>query len=54
MKRDKDMFDENLSACGTQFVFVFCAATFHNGVVDLHQILVSKGVNNELPMVRWY
>ena len=31
-----------------------CAATFHNGVIDLHQILVSKGVNNELPMVRWY
>lgn len=29
-----------------------CAASFHNGVVDLHQILVSKGVNNELPMVR--
>lgn len=31
-----------------------CAATFHNGVIDLHQILVSKGVNNELPRVRWY
>ena len=31
-----------------------CAATFHNGVIDLHQILVSKGVNNELTMVRWY
>lgn len=31
-----------------------CAATFHNGVIDLHQILVTKGVNNELPMVRWY
>lgn len=29
-----------------------CGAAFHNGVVDLHQILVSKGVNNELPMVR--
>lgn len=29
-----------------------CAATFHNGVIDLHQILMSKGVNNELPMVR--
>lgn len=31
-----------------------CAATFHNGIIDLHQILASKGVNNELPMVRWY
>lgn len=29
-----------------------CAATFHNGIIDLHQILVSKGVNNELPMNR--
>lgn len=31
-----------------------CAATFNNGVIDLHQILLSKGVNNELPMTRWY
>lgn len=29
-----------------------CAAAFQNGVVDLHQILISKGVNNELPMHR--
>ncbi|WP_367567469.1 class I SAM-dependent methyltransferase [Lacrimispora sp.] len=31
-----------------------CAATFHNGIIDLHQILVTKGVNNELPLTRWY
>lgn len=31
-----------------------CAATFHNGIIDLHQILISKGINNELPMNRWY
>lgn len=31
-----------------------CAATFHNGIIDLHQILSTKGVNNELSMVRWY
>ncbi len=31
-----------------------CAATFHNGIIDLHQILATKGINNELPMVRWY
>ncbi|WP_124066558.1 cyclopropane-fatty-acyl-phospholipid synthase family protein [Clostridium sp. E02] len=31
-----------------------CAATFHNGIIDLHQILASKGVNNQLPMTRWY
>lgn len=29
-----------------------CAATFHNGIIDLHQILISKGVNNDLPMTR--
>ncbi len=29
-----------------------CAATFNNGIIDLHQILVSKGINNELPMIR--
>ncbi|MDO5516384.1 MAG: cyclopropane-fatty-acyl-phospholipid synthase family protein [Clostridium sp.] len=31
-----------------------CAATFNNGIIDLHQILLSKGVNNELPLTRWY
>lgn len=31
-----------------------CAAAFHNGVVDLHQVLATKGVNNQLPFVRWY
>lgn len=31
-----------------------CASTFHNGIIDLHQILMSKGINNDLPMVRWY
>ena len=29
-----------------------CAATFHNGIIDLHQLLLSKGVNNTLPMTR--
>lgn len=29
-----------------------CAAAFQNGVVDIHQILLSKGVNNELPLNR--
>lgn len=31
-----------------------CASTFHNGIIDLHQILLTKGINNDLPMVRWY
>lgn len=29
-----------------------CAASFHNGVIDLHQILFSKGNNNSLEMTR--
>lgn len=29
-----------------------CAATFNNGIIDLHQILMSKGANNNLPLVR--
>jgi cyclopropane-fatty-acyl-phospholipid synthase len=49
----REMFDEefvrmwDLYLCG-------CAATFNNGVIELHQILWSKGINNELPMTRWY
>ena len=31
-----------------------CAAAFNNGVVDLHQILFSKGVNNNLSLTREY
>ena len=45
---------------GTEFTRMWalylnaCAATFYNGVIDLHQILSSKGINNHLPMTRWY
>lgn len=28
-----------------------CAATFHNGIIDIHQIILSKGVNNAYPMI---
>ncbi|MGN0908688.1 MAG: class I SAM-dependent methyltransferase [Succinivibrio sp.] len=31
-----------------------CAAAFELGNVDLHQILFSKGANNDLPMTRWF
>lgn len=31
-----------------------CAATLHNGIIDLHQILFTNGINNDLPLVRWY
>lgn len=31
-----------------------CASTFQNGIIDLHQLLFTNGINNELPMTRWY
>ena len=43
---------------GTEFVRMWdlylsaCAATFNNGIIDLHQILISKGINNEIPIHR--
>lgn len=50
--------DEVVEMMGEEFARMWelylaaCAATFHNGIIDLHQILISKGVNNELPMIR--
>ncbi len=29
-----------------------CAASFNNGVIDLHQLLLTKGINNEIPIHR--
>lgn len=31
-----------------------CAAAFWVGYLDIHQTLMTKGINNELPMTRWY
>lgn len=57
-------FNENRKAIeekmGTEFTRMWdlylcaCAATFHNGIIDLDQILISKGIKNDLPMTRWY
>nr|MBP7250295.1 class I SAM-dependent methyltransferase [Selenomonas sp.] len=33
---------------------VGCAAAFYTGYIDIHQVLMTKGTNNELPMTRWY
>lgn len=49
----REMFDERFVRMWHLYL-ASCAATFHNGVIDLHQILFTKGVNNEVPMVRWY
>lgn len=49
----KQMFDDRFVRMWELYL-CSCAAAFKNGVVDLHQILASKGICNELPMVRWY
>lgn len=45
------MFDEKFIRMWRMYL-CSCAACFNNGIVDLHQILFSKGVNNTLPMTR--
>lgn len=47
------MFDEEFMRMWELYLCA-CAATFNNGIIDLHQILISKGVNNDLPMTRDY
>ena len=47
------MFDERFIRMWDLYLSA-CAATFHNGIIDIHQVVTTKGINNELPMVRWY
>lgn len=49
----KTMFDEKFVRMWELYL-CSCAAAFHNGSIDIHQIVCTKGVNNELPIVRWY
>ena len=49
----REMFDERFVRMWDLYLSA-CAATFHNGIIDLHQILFANGINNELPLVRWY
>lgn len=48
-----EMFDEKFARMWELYL-CSCAATFYNGIIDLHQILFTNDVNNELPMNRWY
>lgn len=48
-----EMFDERFARMWELYLCA-CAATFMNGIIDLHQILFTNDVNNDLPMVRWY
>lgn len=49
----RQMFDERFVRMWDLYLSA-CAATFHNGIIDIHQILFTNGINNDLPMVRWY
>lgn len=49
----RTMFDEEFIRMWDLYLCA-CAAAFHNGVIDLHQILFTKGINNSLPITRWY
>lgn len=48
------------AARGTEFIRMWdlylcgCAAAFYVGNIDLHQVLMTKGNNNDLPLTRWY
>tara|TARA_R110001583_G_scaffold43030_1_gene136789 strand:- start:3823 stop:4980 length:1158 start_codon:yes stop_codon:yes gene_type:complete len=60
----RDKFENNVEAISKMFDEKFirmwrlylnsCAAAFHYGDIDLHQILFSKGLNNNLPWTRSY
>ena len=51
LPESETMFDEKFVRMWRMYL-CSCAACFNNGIVDLHQILFSKGVNNTLPMTR--
>lgn len=51
MDEVREMFDEMFVRMWDLYL-ASCAATFHNGIIDLHQILLTKGINNGLPEVR--
>ena len=53
MDQIREMFDERFVRMWDLYLAA-CAATFHNGIIDLHQVLFSNGINNDVPMVRWY
>ena len=49
----REMFDEKFIRMWSMYL-CSCAATFNNGVIDLHQIVFTKGIDNDLPLTRDY
>ena len=48
-----EMFDERFARVWELYPCA-CAATFMNGIIDLHQIIFTNDINNEIPMTKWY
>ena len=48
MEEEKKMFDERFLRMWDLYLNA-CAATFHNGIIDIHQIVATKGINNDYP-----
>lgn len=53
IEKEKEMFDDRFLRMWRMYLNS-CAAAFHYYGIDLHQMLFTKGVNNELPMTRKY
>ena len=53
LDEERKMFDERFLRMWELYLNA-CAATFHNGIIDIHQIVATKGISNDYPMVRWY
>ena len=49
----REMFDEKFVRMWRMYLYS-CAACFYTGVIDLHQIVFTKGVNNSLSLTREY
>lgn len=49
----REMFDEKFVRMWRMYLYS-CAACFYTGIIDLHQIVFTKGVNNSLPLTREY
>ena len=49
----REMYDEKFVRMWRMYLYS-CAACFYTGVIDLHQIVFTKGVNNFLPLTREY
>ena len=49
----REMFDERFVRMWTMYLYS-CAACFNTGVIDLHQIVFTNGVNNSNPLTRDY